>query len=244
MRLRTLALLPALLTLAQGLPAQEEAQGEGPFRSAWAFYAHFSQRGPGFGLEHSRGSGIEALFSLDAAGIKDLRESLTLPVSGIRGKRFVFGKLNHLVALSPSAGLAWDLGPRSALSPLGLRLGLKAGPSLGLLRPYYLEILSPSPTQPPSIEAYDPSLHSYFTIGGRAGLFSAPLRLRLQTGLSAKAFIDLDIARQPRSIQHIRLSFNADYYFSPPPILAEHATLSNRQLFLSGGMSLGLGSRK
>ncbi|TAE59127.1 MAG: hypothetical protein EAZ89_02775, partial [Bacteroidetes bacterium] len=198
-----------ILLILAGLPlqAQEsgESGGEKEVRQGFAAGLYYGHRGLGAGVEFYMGRDArQYLFSLDLYGEKDLRENYIEPVSGNRGRRYIFGKLNRFAVLAPAAGVQFNLIPAYAGNRVNLRGDLRAGPAIGMLSPYYLEVYSANPTSPIEVEAYDPDEHSYLSIAGRAGLLSSPLRPDVLLGLSARGNLLFDFGRNSRHISGLR----------------------------------------
>ena len=84
------------------------------------------------------------------------------------------------------------------------------------------------------MKPYDPAVHSYNRIFGRARIFSSDLNLSARIGLSLKAYALLDFARNQRFIQGVSLGLNADLFTNRIPIMAELDKLQNQRIFVAG----------
>lgn len=200
--------------------------------------------GPGLSVTYARGDAAyrQWTFNLDLFLVKDLRETQIDPFVQDQGRRYIYGKLNHLLTLSPTIGAEWPLFPISSLNAINVRGGLKLGPSLGFLNPYQVEILTPVPgaqfKYTIEIEAYDPNAHAYSDIFGRANFISSNIAPSLVAGLNLEAYAILDFTRSESNITGLILAGQADLYANPVPIMAEINGRVNRQSFFA--VSLGV----
>lgn len=207
---------------------------------------HAGSRGLGVGVRYLyEKADNDWFFGLRAFGLKDSRETKIESQFQDRGSRYVFGKLNRLMVLTPYVGISRQLIPHRSGSFLSLEGSLQAGPALGLLRPYYVDIFEPSPLYPrlgtPEPRPYDPAEHAYVDIVGVSSLFSAGFgEIRMQPGLSFRASALIDLARKESYISGAELAINLDYFFRDVPIMAE---LENQQIFLSVSLGLVVGNR-
>ncbi|RMG70869.1 MAG: hypothetical protein D6722_07965 [Bacteroidetes bacterium] len=237
-----------LCLFAWGGWASAQMPGEQAPTRGFATSLDATHRGYGLSLSWLRkGAAWTWTYGVDAHLVKDLRENLVDSFFGDQGRRYVYGKVNHLVVVQPSVGLLYDLMPRSLINQTDLKLGVKVGPALGVLSPYYLEIFVPNPSTPfvgnREVEAYDPAVHTYGRIVGRANLLSSQLDPRLRVGLSVKTYLLLDFAGGSPAISGLQLGLNADFFPQPVPIMAETEDLRNRRVYLAGSLGLLLGSQ-
>ena len=228
------------------IQAQDEDEKEisGGFTSG----LHFSNRGWGVSFNYLTGPNHRQwIASLEIHSVNDGRENLIDPFFGNRGKRYVFGKLHNFWVLTPGFGIQKNVIPRGNGNLVNVRIGAKAGPAIGLLNPYYLEIFEPLPGRPligdRVVVAYDPAVHTYGKIVGRAGLLASELNLDAQIGMSVGIHAFLDFTRSSHFVNGMELSIRTDIFTKPVPILAEFDKLENQKMFLSGTIGFVLGNR-
>ncbi|GAB4415523.1 MAG: hypothetical protein OHK0039_24170 [Bacteroidia bacterium] len=237
------------LLIVAACVASLSVQGQdAAYRRVLAFAGDATLRGYGVGLEWWQGQhDRQWLYSLDMHLVRDLHEVQIDPFFGDQGRRYVYGKLNHFVVLAPSIGIQQTLMPRNHLNFVGLRIGAKVGPAIGLLNPYHLEIFRPNPATPfvgnRVVEAYDPVEHTYPRIIGRASLVSTQLDLSARIGLSVKGHLMFDFARGSQMINGIRLALHADLFPEVVPIMAARSDVENQRVFLGGSLGFILGGR-
>ncbi len=230
-----------------GIYAQENADAFSTQYLSVGF--QMANRGPGFSVNYSRGESAyrQWTFNFDAFLVKDLRETQIDPFVQDQGRKYIYGKLNHLLILSPTIGSEWPLFQVSSLNAINVRGGVKVGPALGLLNPYQVEILTPVPgaqfKYTIEIEAFDPSMHAYSDIFGRANFISSSIKPSFVAGLSLKTYAIMDFTRHDAGIAGLIFAAHADLFPKPVPIMAEINGRVNRQSFfaVSLGMIFGKG---
>jgi len=204
---------------------------------------HYTTRGLGTSIDYHTGQDYRQwVYSLDIFQVKDMREAYIDPFIQEQGSKYIYGKTNHFLVLAPSLGLQWDLFPIGSSNFVKVIWGFKGGPALGLLNPYYLEILKPVSGTPfnyvVDVEEYSPANHTYSDIFARASLLSSQVSLSVRLGASLKTYAILDFASNERTVGGLMIGAHADIFTSPVPIMAETNEISNRQAFFS--LSLGL----
>lgn len=197
---------------------------------------HSGSRGSGADFRYIYGTPTKDWgFGLRAFGIKDTRETKIESQFQDRGSRYVYGKLNRLMVISPYIGIHKNLVPRRQGGYVSLKGSLQVGPALGLLRPYYLDIFVPSPVYQqlgtPVPQPYNPGDHAYVDIVGVSSIFNSGFgKVNLRPGLSMRAATLIDFAQKDTYINGIELGANLDYFFSEVPIMAE---VENHRLYMA-----------
>ena len=245
--MRAYLIVALLLLLSPAVQAQVAAETP-PANRGFMSSLDLTHRGFGMSFTWLRRAPVRTwTYGLDVHLVKDLRETMVDPFFGDQGRRYVYGKLNHLVVVQPSVGVLYDLMPHRSYNQTEVKLGLKVGPALGVLSPYYLEIFKPNPSTPfvgnREIEAYDPAVHTFGRIVGRASPLSSQLDPRLRVGASVKTYLLLDFSAGSHAISGLQLGLHADMFPQPVPIMAETDNLRNHRLYLSGSVGLLFGSK-
>lgn len=221
---------------------------EEPISAGWQLGIQSTTRGWGASLHYLIGPDeMQIVAGVDMNVIKDPREIRIESFFGQQGRDYVFGKLNHFAALSPMIGVQKNIMQVGSGNLLNLRVGGLIGPTLGILTPYHLEIFSPIAGRPQLgdrvVEPYDPAVHSFTSIVGRASIFDSDFDPSAQFGLSAKVYGVIDFSNTSESIKAVQLGVNANWFASPVPIMADFAEVENSQLFVSVSFGLLLGNR-
>jgi hypothetical protein len=240
--------LACFLLCIQLLPLWGQEDADPAFTQGISANVMIGNRGNGVEVVYHRGSPArQVTIGLELRQVRDPREAKIEPFqfSADRGRRYVFNKLNRLTLLNPMIGLEWSIMPHSTLNLIDLKAGVRMGPSIGLINPYYLEIcrgISGQPTCTLSTEPFTPSEHNFFNIYGRAGL-QAPFNPTVQVGLSTAAYTLIDFSGNDRSIKALRLGVHADGFAQAIPLLDQSEDLQNRQLFVSLSAAIQFGTR-
>ncbi|MDX2245584.1 MAG: hypothetical protein SF052_02330 [Bacteroidia bacterium] len=226
-----------------------QKEEEKPISGGYIMGFHKTNRGMGAEISYLTGPDHQQMvWGLDLHLVKELNEANIEPVYGTElGRKYVYGKLNYFFVLHPSVGIQKNLFQLNSLNMINLRAGVKIGPAIGLLTPYYLEIYRPGQGIPTAndreIEAYDPTLHTYAKIFGRAGFFAARPQLQATLGGSVKGYILVDFARSSRYISGFKLGTHADFFVNPVPIMTGLDKLENHRIFVAFSIGFIFGNR-
>jgi hypothetical protein len=160
----------------------------------------------------------------------------------VLGNPFVYGKVNHFYQLKGAIGqqlMIGNKGNKNGVAVYGIYAG---GVSLGLLRPYYIDVQSP-PGQTRTIK-YTPADSAAFLgqyIVGGTGIAKGWSDLKIAPGLHAKAALRFDWNRFNNAVTALEFGFNFEYYLSK---VDQMATIDGKNLFVNGYISLLFGRRK
>ena len=124
------------------------------------------------------------LFNIDLINISHDKEYKIFGSFDESAKKFIYGKLNSLFALRVGWGQRKIIFEKLRDNGLQLSVNYSLGPSIGFLKPVYLEVFKYNNTGQVigiSLERYDPELHNFYNIYGRgpwsAGIMSTKLNL-------------------------------------------------------------------
>ncbi|MEM7371575.1 MAG: hypothetical protein AAF587_23375 [Bacteroidota bacterium] len=236
-----------LLTQSFLSPLYSQINDPQSISGGFAAGMHGTSRGLGIELELAKGPmQRQFLYGLSLHQLKDLREVQIESFFGDQGRSYVYGKLNHFVVLQPSFGIQYHLIPKSHLNVMQILGGIKIGPSIGFLNPYFLEIYLPGPNpgnQNRDIVPFNPAEHTYGRIYGRASLVSSRLELSPVIGMGIKAHALIDFGRNTRNISALKLGVNLDAFAKQVPILQERDGIDNNRLFFAVSAGLLFGRR-
>lgn len=159
------------------------------------------------------------------------------------GNPFIYGKRNIFYQVKLGAGqqiLIGGKGNKNGVSVYGIGAG---GLSLGLLRPYYIEV--PDNNNSTKFVKYDSPDSALFLgannfIGG-GGLTKGWSELKMRPGLHAKTAVRFDYNRFNTVISVIEGGLNAEYYFKD---IDQMLDSPSRKFFINAYVSLIFGKRK
>ena len=183
--------------------------------------------GWGFGIRYGKQLTVDKklLFSFDIASMKHPKETRVINPSQEDARGYIYGKTNSLTLLRPHIGQRRSLFPK--LRDRGVELGYvwTAGPTLGLVKPIYLEICI-APTSPgnqgciPSTEKYNPLIHTPDEIKGKAPGTKGIGEIKIQPGLSAKFGFYFEYSPLEEGFRAVEVGVSVDAFNKRIPILA------------------------
>ena len=160
-------------------------------------------------------------------------------------KPFVFGKQNSFFALHAGYGQKIFLGDKAEKSGVEVNLSFLIGPSLGILKPYYLDILiEREPFFDFSTEKYNAETPGRFLepdlILGSSGFSHGLSEIKLIPGAHGKAGVNFDWANYNEFIRALEVGLAVDVYPKKIPIMIEE---SNNPYFIYLYLSLQFGKK-
>jgi len=225
---------------------QEAEQGALIFNTQSAF--SFALRNDGFslGYEHGKYKKINATklwwFNFGER-YHPKEEKLIQSANGFQvGNPYKYGKENNFYFLNIGLGKQVLLGSKSAKNGVAVSAIYGGGLSLGMLKPYYLEVISNTGTQENIKFEDDPNrfLDPDYILG------SAPFgkgfgEIKFIPGVFAKGAIRFDYGRYNDLLSAIELGFSAEYYTQTMPIMLLN---KEKKFFLNGHIAILFGTRK
>ena len=159
------------------------------------------------------------------------------------GTPFVYGKINHFYQAKGAVGQQVMIGNKGNKSGVAVSAVYAGGLSLGLLRPYYIDVQGSSGqietikySSKDSADFLDPN----YILGG-TGLSTGWSEIKVVPGAHAKAALRFDWGRFNNSVTALEFGFNFEFYTSR---VQQMATLEGKNFFVNGYLSLLFGKRK
>ena len=193
------------------------------------------------------------MYSFEIGELKHAREERQSPIGGggsfsNSARPFIFGKQNNFYTLKAGIGEKRYLSEKADRKGVAVALSYSFGPSLGLIKPYYLEIKNSDPntrTAPTRDVKYNGSIDSEFLIPTLiAGASSSLLGfndLSLAVGGQAKFGLHLDWGAYDEFLRAIEVGISAELYAKNIPIMVSE---NNRPYFINLYVSGQLGKRE
>jgi hypothetical protein len=162
--------------------------------------------------------------------------------SRFTGNYFIFGKSNYLYSVRFQYGRDFVLFTKAPQQGAEIKAVFAAGPSLGLVAPYYIERAVDN-IFVTSSEQYDPNNpnHAFNNILGTGNLFEGIGDSKIQMGGNLKAAINFEIGTLKSSVTGFEVGFLADAYFRKVELMP---TAENKAVFPTVFFTLFYGSRK
>lgn len=245
--------IPFLL-LAPGLPAlaQEQSVYDDAGRTLYAreIYGGPLIHGDGWGGTFQYGRYTTAkdrtLYGLDIVTMKHPKEIKSFNPSYQDARGYFYGKLNTLFIMRPTVGRKHRITEKLRKSGVEVNYVWGVGPSLGFLKPVYLQILSNESTfQSITTERYDPEKHFANNIYSRASWFKGLGETRIYPGAFGRFAFNFEYAGDNTGIRALEVGASLDAYAEVLPIMADLEGMdSNKQFFLEFYLALEFGSKK
>ena len=183
---------------------------------------------------------------------KETRQSFDYPSggSGKTSRSFIFGKRNNLYALRAGIGEKRYFSEKAKRKGVAVGVTYEGGFTLGLLKPYYLEIIrSVEPGSPRFLvsEKYTEENQATFLdinrIYGSSGFTKGLSEIRPLPGGHFKAALHFDWGAFDEFVKALEVGVMGDIFFKNVPILADVEGAENRPFFINLFISLQLGKR-
>jgi len=165
---------------------------------------------------------------------------------------FVLGKQNSVLVLRGGMGTKRFLSEKAKRKGVAVGYDYEIGPSLALMKPYYLQIAYPASNgSPPTLreERYSEDNAAQFldedgTVFGGTSYFKGFGEMVIIPGLQAKAGVFFSLKAFDDKVKAVETGIMVDVYIKKLPIMVENENLTNRPYFINFYVNLLLGSRR
>lgn len=183
------------------------------------------------------------LYSVEFSEIKHAKEERYQNSDGgfSFGNSFIYGKVASFYQLKLGVGQQYILGQKgnkNGIAVLGIYGG---GLSVGLVKPYYLEVKDSSGGTKSIQYKDDENLFLGGPIFGKSGFSKGLNEISVNPGAYAKAALRFDFGRFNESIQAIEIGITADVYSKKVQLIALN---DPKQFFVQGHLAFIFGRRK
>jgi hypothetical protein len=186
-----------------------------------------------------------AFIGLDLTNTKDYRE-FDSPYS-YNGKTYVEGKLNYLINFRPEYGRQWALLKQSSDGGTSLNGRIATGPTIGIQKPYYVDIVytdaktgRSATTSAPMAQALDNSFNKS-AISGEGSFFSGFSESKFIPGWHVKTALEFKFETLKQNYLAIETGFIIDYFSQPVEILNQ---TTPRSVYTTGYVTFFFGKSK
>lgn len=201
----------------------------------------------GFGVNYRRGWHVTAarkrVFEIEAVTYRHPKETKTVNQYYDHPKGYYYGKLNSLLLLRPGFGYQNVIFTKPEHNGVEIRYVAFIGPSLGLAKPVYLEILedTPIPNRKAVVtEKYDPDKHFIDNIYGRAPFTKGLGETKIYPGGYAKFGINFEYGTLDNDVRSIETGICVDVFPKAIPLMA---TEKNHPVLLTLYLSFNYGAK-
>lgn len=233
--------------------SKQEEEGVLIFRKQNAFGIQLRTNGYGVFYEIGRFKSprFANIYLIELTEIKDPKEEKTQTGNGFVSNSFIYGKINNFYQFKLGFGQQYILGQKGNKNGIAVMALYQGGLSLGLLRPYYLNIQESG--QEKSIK-YDPndSTNKFLSAGlisGSSGLGKGWNEMDYVPGAFVKTALRFDFGRYNELIQALQIGLSVDAYTKKIEIMAPRditgkPAVDPKQLFFQGHVAFVFGRRK
>lgn len=228
---------------------KQEEEGVIAYRKQTVFGIKLTNDGYGFFMEVGRAQSVKKslLFQLDFAERRHPKEDKQTNLQYV-STPFVFGKINFFYPLKLGVQQQIILGNKSNKNGVSVTANFGGGVSLGLLRPYMLNIIDTGLQQRRYIK-YESADSTLFTdadmlkyLGVSGPSFGTGWKnIKVTPGLYAKAALRFDYARFNEVVNALEVGVTAEYYAKKIPQLV---SVKYKPLFFNVYVGILFGKRK
>lgn len=225
---------------------KSEEEGNLSFRKTSAFGIEL--RTDGYGAFYELGRRTSArwanIYTLEISEIKQKNEEKVNTLQNLFANSFVYGKENNFYQAKIGFGRQYILGQKGNKNGVAVIASFSGGVSVGLLKPYLLQIEDSTGTR--DISYQQDSLAflgggNNTNIVGSSGFTKGWNQLKVKPGLFVKTALRFDFGRYNETIQAVEVGMSLEAYSDKIPIMI----YSNPQrLFFQGHVAFVFGSRK
>jgi hypothetical protein len=167
-------------------------------------------------------------------------------------RAFIYGKQNNLFALRGGIGEKRYFSEKADEKGVAVGISYRGGATLGLLKPYYLELVVPDNQRPPFTTTesvkYSEEIHARFlnpwNIFGASSWLRGWDEVRVLPGLHGQVAVHVDWGAFDDYVKAVEMGIMADVFFQKVPIMIEVDEVENRPFFLNLFINLQFGKRR
>lgn len=157
------------------------------------------------------------------------------------GNPYIYGKVNNFYQLQLGVGQQHILGQKGNKNGVAVSLVYKGGLSLGLLRPYYIEVDDNGVAKTIKYSQEDSALFVSGVILGGGGLGKGWKEIKVKPGAFVKTALRFDFGRFNEVVSGIEVGVSAEFYSAKIPILLFQ---KDKQFYYQGHVAIMFGHRK
>ncbi len=185
----------------------------------------------------------DRLFETYGLEIMNVKHPQETRLSSGTGNFFIYGKSNYLYALRLQYGRDLIISKKAPQQGVEIKAVLAAGPSIGIVAPYFIERLIDNSFFSTQHEQYNPAnpFHSFTRILGTGHLFEGLGDSKIQLGTNIKAGINFELGTVKSQVTGFEVGFLLDAYFNKIVLVP---TAENSATFPTLYFTLFYGSRR
>ena len=178
---------------------------------------------------------------------KEFRQNLDNVPAGGGSSNFIFGKINNLLVARAGIGQKRYFSEKAKRRGVVIGASYEGGLSLGILKPYYLDIIASSGTGRVIVQkSYedDPDLFlNPSFVRGASGFGKGIEQSKIKPGGHFKAAVHIDWGAFDEFVKAIEVGIAGDIFFSKMDIMAPVDGAENRSYFINLFAAIQFGKR-
>ncbi|MEN9598485.1 MAG: hypothetical protein RL596_796 [Bacteroidota bacterium] len=229
---------------------RQEEEGALIFQKQSAFGIKLNTDGWGFFYEKGKYKTITKtnLWWLEFGEHKNKKEERVPTLTASQGfivvSNYIYGKRNNFYKFNIGLGQQKLIGGKGNKNGVAVSAIYGGGLSIGMLKPYYIEIQNPSTGAREQIK-YSPANENLFLdptiILGKGGLFKGFSEMEYVPGFHARAALRFDYGRYNEVLSALEVGLKAEYYTKKMPVVLLN---EDKQLFFNAYAAIVFGKRK
>jgi hypothetical protein len=225
--------------------AQIKAEEEGviAYRKHFAFGVKLISDGYGISFEKGYSKSVKktTLFQLEISERKHQKETKQTNTLTATSSPFIYGKINFFYPVKLGVQKQFLLGNKSNKNGVSITANIGGGLSLGLLRPYELQVEKNGELVYIRYESEDSLLFRTGTVIGGPGLGKGWNHLKFTPGLYVKPGLRFDYGKYNDLLAAIEVGVAAEFYAKKVPQMFDN---KQKQFFFSAWFTILFGKRK
>jgi len=228
------------------------------YKHEWSF--DFRLHENGYAIAYNTGEVLSynksKFYQLELGFMKDIREKKQnkqnnfSPVSGTRA--FTYGKINSFINIRGSIGFKKYLSEKAKRKGLAVGYSYSFGPAVGLLKPYYLNLIYRKSENFGDVEYPDEryteenaeKFLNFNDINGASSPFKGITEIKVVPGIQGKIASHFALGAFDKYVKAVELGLMADIYIRKIDIMAESLGFNNKPYFIKLFANMQLGMRK
>ena len=185
----------------------------------------------------------KSLINVDLVSINHGKEYKIFGSFDENAKKFIFGKFNSLYTVRFGFGNRKILYEKLRENGLQISMNYTVGPSLGLVKPVFLEVFKydfSGRIAGIATERYDPELHNFYNIYGRASWTAGLMETKINPGMFFKFGLDFDFSSNREIINSLEVGACLDVFSKPVILMVEN---NNYRFYPSVYINCSIGNK-
>jgi hypothetical protein len=205
----------------------------------------FQLRTNGYGIFYEMGrmktNRKTNIYRIDITEIKDHKEEKLLGGGFLFGNPFIYGKRYFFYPVTLGFGQQYILGQKGNKNGVAVSAVYNAGISLGILRPYYVDVENANNEEVSIKYSQDSVLFVNGPFIGASGIGKGWSEIRVKPGAFVKAAMRFDYGRFNESVNGLEIGMSVEAYAKKIPIMLYQ---DQKRLFFQAYLAILFGKRK